>query len=73
MLALCRGEGDCTPIPFATFSSKVSPSAIAGMSSVQYLDGSKATRELGYRPEVSVDETIRRTFEWFRSQGKVIR
>ncbi len=50
---------------------KVSPSAIAVMSSGQYLDGSKATRELGYRPEVSVDEAIRRTFKWFRSQGKV--
>jgi nucleoside-diphosphate-sugar epimerase len=35
----------------------------------QYRDGSKATRELGYRPEVSVDEAIRRAFEWFRSQG----
>jgi uncharacterized protein YbjT (DUF2867 family) len=41
------------------------------VSSGQYLDGSKATRELGYRPEVSVDEAIRRTFEWFRSQEKV--
>ena len=50
---------------------KVSPSAIAVMSFGQYLDGSKATRELGYRPEVSVDEAIRRAFEWFRSQGKV--
>jgi nucleoside-diphosphate-sugar epimerase len=50
---------------------KVSSSAIAVMSSGQYLDGSKAARELGYRPEVSVDEAIRRTFEWFRSQGKV--
>jgi len=50
---------------------KVSPSAIAVMSSGQYLDGSRATRELGYRPEVSVDEAIRRALEWFRSQGKV--
>ena len=50
---------------------KVSPSAIAVMSSGQYLDGSKAARELGCRPEVSVDEAIRRAFEWFKSQGKV--
>jgi len=53
------------PIP------KVSASAIAVMSSGQYLDGSKATRELGYRPEVSVDEALRRAFEWFKSEGKV--
>jgi dihydroflavonol-4-reductase len=50
---------------------KVSPGAIAVMSSGQYLDGSMATRELGYRPEVSVEEAIQRTLEWFRSQGKV--
>jgi dihydroflavonol-4-reductase len=50
---------------------KVSASAIAVMSSGQYLDGSKATRELGYQPEVSVDEALRRAFEWFKSQGKV--
>jgi dihydroflavonol-4-reductase len=47
---------------------KVSSSAIAVMSSGQFLDGSKAARELGYEPEVPVRVAIRRTFEWFKSQ-----
>lgn len=47
---------------------KVSSSAIAVMSSGQFLDGSKAARELGYEPEVPVRDAIRRTFEWFKSQ-----
>jgi len=50
---------------------KVSASAIAVMSSGQYLDGSKAERDLGYRPEVSIDEAIRRTLEWFKAQRMV--
>ncbi|HWZ42312.1 MAG TPA: hypothetical protein VNW97_02500 [Candidatus Saccharimonadales bacterium] len=50
---------------------KVSSSAIAVMSSGQYLDGSKTAHELGYRPEVSVEEALRRAFAWFSSQGKV--
>jgi dihydroflavonol-4-reductase len=41
------------------------------MSSGQYLDGLKAERELGYRPEVSIDEAIRRAIVWFRAQGVV--
>jgi dihydroflavonol-4-reductase len=53
------------PIP------QVSASAIAVMSSGQYLDGSKAERDLGYRPEVSIDEAIRRTLEWFKAQRMV--
>ncbi len=50
---------------------KVSSSAIAVMSSGQFLDGSKAERELGYSPEISVREAIRRTFEWFKSQHMI--
>jgi dihydroflavonol-4-reductase len=50
---------------------KVSASAIAVMSSGQYLDGSKAERELGYRPEVSIDDAIRRTLEWFQAQRMI--
>ena len=50
---------------------KVSASAIAVMSSGQFLDGSKAKRELGYQPRVSIDEAIRRTFEWFEAQKMV--
>jgi dihydroflavonol-4-reductase len=47
---------------------RVSSSAIAVMSSGQFLDGSKAARELGYASEVPVRVAIRRTFEWFKSQ-----
>jgi dihydroflavonol-4-reductase len=50
----------------------VSTSAIAVMSSGQYLNGSRAERELGYRPEVPIDDAIRRTLEWFKAQ-KMIR
>lgn len=32
-------------------------------------DISKAEKELGYHPEVSVREAIRRTIEWYREQG----
>jgi nucleoside-diphosphate-sugar epimerase len=39
-----------------------------------FLDGRpcvRAERELGYRPEVSIDEAIGRALEWFRAQGMV--
>lgn len=32
------------------------------------LDSRKAARELGWKPEVSLDEGLRRTVEWFRGQ-----
>lgn len=35
----------------------------------QTLDVSRATRELGYRPEVSIDEGIRRFGDWWRTHG----
>ncbi|MES2072590.1 MAG: NAD-dependent epimerase/dehydratase family protein [Pseudomonadota bacterium] len=50
---------------------KVSESAIAVMSSGQFVDGSKALLELGFKAEVPVDEAIRRTLAWFRSRGLV--
>ena len=38
-----------------------------------WMDGPvlQAERELVYRPEVSIDEAIRRALEWFRAQGMV--
>ncbi len=45
--------------------------AIAVMSAGQFLDGSKAKKELGYEPEVSVDEMIQRTIDWFNSEGYI--
>jgi nucleoside-diphosphate-sugar epimerase len=44
------------------------------MDSVRsWMDGPvlQAERELGYRPEVSIDEAIGRALEWFRAQGMV--
>jgi nucleoside-diphosphate-sugar epimerase len=32
-------------------------------------DISKAKRELGYAPDVSIDEGLRRTARWYRSEG----
>jgi nucleoside-diphosphate-sugar epimerase len=33
-----------------------------------YLDSSKAKRDLGWEAEVSLQEGLRRTIEWFRSR-----
>ncbi|MDX1451735.1 MAG: NAD-dependent epimerase/dehydratase family protein [Oleiphilaceae bacterium] len=51
------------PIP------KISETAIAVMSGGQFLDGSKARRELGYTPQVKIDEALQRAFDWFVAQG----
>ena len=32
-------------------------------------DISKAKRELGYKPTISLDEGLRRTGEWYRAEG----
>ncbi|MBW1906485.1 MAG: hypothetical protein JRG67_14770 [Deltaproteobacteria bacterium] len=50
---------------------KISSTAIAVMSAGQFLDGSKAERELGFKAEVSLDEALRRALEWFRRVGYV--
>jgi dihydroflavonol-4-reductase len=50
---------------------KISSSAIAVMSSGQFLDGSKASQALNFQSAISVDDAIRRAFDWFRAQGMV--
>ncbi|HEX6245466.1 MAG TPA: NAD-dependent epimerase/dehydratase family protein [Polyangiales bacterium] len=55
--------------PLPTLSS----TAIAVLASGQFLDGSKAGRELGYEPEVSLEDAIRRALDWFLAEGYVAR
>jgi len=50
---------------------KVSDSAIAVMSSGQFIDGEKARQQLGFYPEVSIDEAIGRALRWFQGNGLV--
>ncbi len=45
--------------------------AIAVMSAGQFLNGDKAKNELGYQPETSIDEAIRKTIEWFKTNGYI--
>jgi nucleoside-diphosphate-sugar epimerase len=49
----------------------VSDSAIAVMSSGQFIDGEKLRQQLGFHPEVSIDEAIARALKWFQSNGLV--
>lgn len=50
---------------------KLSATAIAVMSSGQFLDGSKAQRELGYTPQVTLPDALTRALAWFREVGYV--
>jgi len=50
---------------------RISETVIGVMSAGQYLDGSKAEKELGFRASTSVDETIGRTLTWFRNSGYI--
>lgn len=50
---------------------KLSSTAIAVMASGQFLDGSKAISELGFKPTLSLEQTIERTINWFRANGYV--
>ena len=34
-------------------------------------DGSKIERELGFKPELDMKETVRRTVEWYRKAGMI--
>lgn len=50
---------------------KVDATGIAVMSGGQFLTGTKAQTELGFRASVSTDEAIRRALQWFRKEGYV--
>jgi nucleoside-diphosphate-sugar epimerase len=43
--------------------------AKAGEQRRSVLDVSRASRELGWTPEVRFEEGLRLTFEWFRTRG----
>ncbi len=47
----------------------LSKTAIAVLSSGQYLDGARARSELAFRAEVLLDEAIDRALTWFRQVG----
>ncbi|HKU44180.1 MAG TPA: hypothetical protein VJR89_38730, partial [Polyangiales bacterium] len=49
----------------------LSSTAISVVASGQFLDGSKARRELGFESEVSLEEAVQRALRWFREVGYV--
>lgn len=52
---------------------KISDTAIAVMSSGQYLNGSKAERELGFKASYSLKDTIEHAYLWFDKAGYIHR
>jgi dihydroflavonol-4-reductase len=50
---------------------KLSSTAIAVMASGQFLDGSKAASELGFKPTLNLEQTIERTINWFKANGYI--
>ncbi len=50
---------------------KITPTAIAVMSAGQFLDGSKAEKELSFKALESLTDCLRRTLKWFRAVGYV--
>lgn len=50
---------------------KLSSTAIAVMASGQFLDGSKAVSELGFKPTLNLEQTIERTITWFKANGYI--
>lgn len=50
---------------------KISETAIAVMSSGQYLDGSKAEKELGFKATQNIEETIANAYSWFKKVGYI--
>ena len=50
---------------------EISATAIAIMGSGQHLDGTKAKQELGYEPQVSLEDAIEKAYIWFKSVGYI--
>ena len=51
-------------MPYLTLAS------LRSINKEGYLDGSKAKKELGWEPKVSIDEGTRLYVQWLRSQKK---
>lgn len=50
---------------------KISDTAIAVMSSGQFLDGTKAQKELGFKTTHSIKEAIQKAHDWFVEVGYI--
>ena len=54
---------------FRGAAPQLSSTAIAVLAGGQHLDGSKALKELGYQPEVGIEDAVKRSFDWFKKEG----
>jgi nucleoside-diphosphate-sugar epimerase len=50
---------------------QLSSTAIAVLSGGQHLNIQKAQKELGYKPEINIDEMIGRAHNWFKNTGYI--
>jgi len=62
IIKLTGKEGSITPLIMLQ-------KKIAGEIDKQYLSSQKAETRLGWKPEVTLDEGLQRTIEWYRSYG----
>jgi len=53
---------------FAGKTPKISATAITVISAGQFLNGEKAQKELGFKAEMSVENSIIKTLRWFKEQ-----
>jgi dihydroflavonol-4-reductase len=73
-LSVARGASQLQELRYHLLGGdppKLSATAIAVMSAGQFLDGTRAERVLGYRPEVPLAKALERALEWFRRVGYV--